>query len=63
MKLRLSRAAITVIALFAFTSGQGFGASEKEPAFVAAAVADPGDFGGIVLSLVNAIPDGQAVVV
>jgi len=41
MKLRLSRAAITVIALFAFTSGQGFGASEKEPAFVAAAVADP----------------------
>ena len=41
MKLRLSSAAITAIALLAFTSGPGFGASEKEPAFVAAAVADP----------------------
>lgn len=41
MKLRLSRAAITAIALFAFASSPGFGASAKQPAFVAAAVADP----------------------
>jgi len=40
MKLRLAHA-IAAMALFAFASAPGFGAPAKEPAFVAAAVADP----------------------
>jgi predicted methyltransferase len=40
MKLRIA-STFAAIALFAFTSGPGFGAAAKEPAFVAAAVADP----------------------
>jgi predicted methyltransferase len=40
MKLRLAHAAVAAIAFFTFASGPGFGAAEKDPAFVAAAVAD-----------------------
>jgi predicted methyltransferase len=40
MKLRLAHAAVAAVALFAFSSLPGIAASEKEPAFVAAAVAD-----------------------
>lgn len=41
MTVRFAYAAVAAIALFAFAPGASFGASTKEPAFVAAAVADP----------------------
>ncbi len=41
MKFRLAHAAFAALALVAFAAGPGFAASEKVPAFVAAAVADP----------------------
>jgi predicted methyltransferase len=41
MQLRFAHAAIAALALMAFVSGPGFGATPKTPAFVTAAVADP----------------------